>query len=106
RSLHLRRGTAQACREPYLVGYVENLVAQAYVAATVRAGGLRIYTTIQPRLQRAAVHALSSVLYARGDPAGAVVSIDPATGAIRALAAVSPGAPHNEFNLVTTAERQ
>jgi penicillin-binding protein 1A len=106
RSLHLRPSPAYGSREPYLVGYVENLVEQAYGAATVRAGGLRIYTTIRPGLQRAALHALSSVLYARGDPAGAVVSIDPTTGAIRALAAVSPGAPHNEFNLVTSAERQ
>jgi penicillin-binding protein 1A len=106
RSLHLRPSPAYGSREPYLVGYVENLVEQAYGAATVRAGGLRIYTTIQPRLQRAAVHALSSVLYARGDPAGAIVSIDPATGAIRALAAVSPGEPGNQFNLVTTARRQ
>ena len=106
RSLHLRPSPAYGSREPYLVGYVENLVEQAYGAATVRAGGLRIYTTIQPRLQRAAVHALSSVLYARHDPAGAIVSIDPATGWIRALAAVAPGAPGNQFNLVTTAERQ
>jgi penicillin-binding protein 1A len=106
RDLHLRPSPAYASREPYLVGYVENLVEQAYGAATVRAGGLRIYTTIQPRLQRAAAHALSSVLYARHDPAGAIVSIDPATGAILALAGVSPGAPDNQFNLVTTAERQ
>jgi penicillin-binding protein 1A len=106
RSLHLRPSPAYGSREPYLVGYVESLVEQAYGATTVRAGGLRIYTTIQPRLQRAAVHALSSVLYSRGDPAGAIVSIDPATGAIRALAAVSPGDPGNQFNLVTTARRQ
>jgi penicillin-binding protein 1A len=106
RDLHLRPSPAYGSREPYLVGYVENLVEQAYGAATVRAGGLRIYTTIQPRLQREAVHALSSVLYAPRDPAGAIVSIDPATGAIRALAAVSPGASGNQFNLVTSAERQ
>ena len=105
RSLHLRPSPAYASREPYFVGYVENLLQQAYGAATVRTGGLRIYTTIRPRLQRAAVHALSKVLYARGDPAGALVSIDPATGAIRAMAAVTPDRPGNEFNLVTTAER-
>ena len=46
------------------------------------------------------------MLYGRGDPAGAIVSIDPATGAIRAMAAVTPSRPGNEFNLVTTAERQ
>lgn len=106
RSLHLRPSPAYASREPYFVGYVENLLEHEYGAATVRAGGLKIYTTIRPRLQHAAVHALTQVLYARRDPAGAIVSIDPATGAIRAMAAVSPGTPGNEFNLVTTAERQ
>jgi len=106
RSLHLRPSPAYASREPYLVGYVENLLEQAYGAATVRAGGLKIYTTIRPRLQRAAVHALSQVVYARHDPAAAIVSVDPATGAIRAMAAVTPATADNEFNLATTAERQ
>jgi penicillin-binding protein 1A len=106
RSLHLRPSPAYASGEPYFAGYVEGLLEQVYGAATVRAGGLRIYTTIRPRLQRAAVHALSSVVYERGDPAGAIVSVDPATGAIRAMAAVTPSVPGDEFNLVTTAERQ
>jgi penicillin-binding protein 1A len=106
RSLHLRPSPAYAGREPYFVGYVENQLQQAYGAATVRAGGLKVYTTIRPRLQRAAVRALSQVLYARGDPAGVVVSIDPASGAIRAMAAATPSTPGNEFNLATTAERQ
>jgi penicillin-binding protein 1A len=106
RSLHLRPSPAYASREPYFVGYVENLLQQAYGAAIVRAGGLKIYTTIRPRLQHAAVHALSQELYARHDPAGTIVSIDPATGAIRAMAAVTPGTPGNEFNLATTAQRQ
>jgi penicillin-binding protein 1A len=105
-SLHLRPSPAYASREPYLVGYVENQLQQAYGAATVRTGGLKIYTTIRPRLQRAAVHALSEELPARHDPAGTIVSIDPASGAIRAMAAVTPGTPGNEFNLATTAERQ
>jgi penicillin-binding protein 1A len=106
RGLHLRPSPAYASREPYFVGYVENLLQQAYGAATVRAGGLKIYTTIRPRLQHAAVHALSEELSGRNDPAGAIVSIDPATGAIRAMAGVTPAAPGNEFNLATTAERQ
>jgi penicillin-binding protein 1A len=106
RSLHLRPSPAYASSEPYFVGYVENVLQQAYGAATVRAGGLKIYTTIQPRLQRAAGRALSQELYERHDPAGAIVSIDPATGAIRAMAAATPGTPGYEFNLVTTAERQ
>ncbi len=106
RSLHLRPSSAYASREPYFVGYVENLLEQEYGAATVRAGGLKIYTTIQPRLQQAATTALSHVLYARRDPSGAIVSIDPASGAIRAMAGVSPEASDSEFNLATAAERQ
>ena len=106
RSLHLRPSPAYATREPYFAGYVENLLEQEYGAATVRAGGLKIHTTIEPRLQRAAVHALSHVVYGRRDPAGAIVSIDPASGAIRAMAAVTPATRDNELNLATTAERQ
>ena len=52
------------------------------------------------------MHALSEELHARHDPAGTIVSIDPTTGAIRAMAAVTPATPGNEFNLATTAERQ
>jgi penicillin-binding protein 1A len=106
RSLHLRPSPAYASGESYVAGYVENLLQQAYGPAAVRAGGLRIYTTIRPRLQRAAVHALSAELPGGHDPAGTIVSIDPATGAIRALAGVTPGAAGSEFDLATTAERQ
>ena len=106
RSLHLRPSPAYATEEPYFVGYVETLLEQAYGAATVRAGGLRIYTTIQPRLQRAGMNALSQVVHERRDPDGAIVSIDPATGAIRAMAAVTPATPGSDFNLATAAERQ
>src|SRR6185369_12003376 len=53
-----------------------------------------------------AVQALSGELHDRHDPAGTIVSIDPATGAIRAMAAVTPGTPGSEFNLATTAQRQ
>jgi penicillin-binding protein 1A len=106
RSLRLRPSPAYASNEPYFASYVEDLVEQAYGAATVRLGGLKIYTTIRPRLQRVAVRVLSDVLYSRSDPAGAIVSIDPATGAIRAMASVSPGTYGNELNLATMAERQ
>jgi penicillin-binding protein 1A len=106
RDLHLRPSPAYASGEPYFVGYVENLLQETYGAATVRAGGLKIYTTIEPRLQRAAVRALADELPGRRDPAGAIVSIDPATGAIRAMAGVTPGTSASEFNLATTAERQ
>jgi penicillin-binding protein 1A len=107
RNLHLRPSAAYTgSDEPYFLSYVEDELQQRYGAATVRAGGLKIFTTIEPRLQHAAVAALSHVVYAKGDPAGAIVSVDPATGAVRVMAAVTPGTPANTFNLVTNAQRQ
>ena len=47
-------------------------------------GRVYVYTTIDPRLQRLAEQAIRDTLYYPDDPASAVVSIDPRTGAIRA----------------------
>jgi penicillin-binding protein 1A len=106
-SLHLHPSAAYTgSNEPYFVSYVEDALQQAYGAATVAKGGLKIYTTIEPRLQGEAVTALSSVLDKGNDPAGAIVSLDPQTGAVRAMAAVTPGSAASSFNLVTSAERQ
>jgi len=93
-------------REPYFFSYVEELLQQEYGSNTVREGGLRVYTTINPGLQRAATAAISNVLTESTDPASAIVSIDPRTGAIKAMAAITPGRHHNQFNFVTSARRQ
>jgi penicillin-binding protein 1A len=93
-------------REPYFFGYVTQQLQKEYGSNTVRSGGLRIYTTIDPRLQRAAQAAIKNTLYYKSDPAAAVVSIDPRTGAIRAMAAVTPGNARNQFNLASQALRQ
>src|SRR5581483_10510105 len=93
-------------REPYFFSYVEDLLQQEYGSNTVREGGLKVYTTIDPALQRAATSAITSVLDEPSDPASAIVSIDPRTGAIRAMTAVTPGRRGNQFNFVTSARRQ
>ncbi|HVM58567.1 MAG TPA: transglycosylase domain-containing protein [Gaiellaceae bacterium] len=93
-------------REPYFFGYVEDQLQQEYGANTVRSGGLKVYTTINPALQRAARAAITHVLNLSTDPASAIVSIDPRTGAIRAMVAVTPGKKGNQFNFVTSARRQ
>jgi penicillin-binding protein 1A len=72
----------------------------------VREGGLKVYTTINPGLQKAATAAISHVLTEPTDPASAIISIDPRTGAIKAMAAVTPGRKGNQFNFVTSARRQ
>ena len=93
-------------RQPYFFSYVRDELARAYGEARVRSGGLRVYTTIDPRLQRYARKAIRETLYYETDPAAAVVAIDPATGAIRAMEAVYPGRSKNQFNLIAQAHRQ
>ncbi len=93
-------------REPYFFGYVRDELIEKYGAGRVRAGGLRVYTTILPKYQRLAEDAIRSTLTEPTDPAAALVSISPRTGAIRAMAAVVPNRPRNQFNLVSQARRQ
>ncbi len=107
RKLRLRPGKLYTrIKEPYFFSYVRDQLISEYGSNTVRSGGLRVYTTIDPRLQRAAAKAIKDTLYLRNDPASAVVSINPANGAIRAMTAVTPGRTGNQFNLVAQARRQ
>ncbi len=106
RSLNLRPGRLYTrIKEPYFFTYVQEELQREYGAETVRSGGLTIYTTIDPRLQRAANRAILKILPYRTDPASAVVSIDPATGAIKAMTAVVRK-KDNKFNLVSQSQRQ
>ena len=93
-------------REPYFFGYVRDQLVKAYGAETVRSGGLKVYTTIEPRWQRLAQKAIADTLTRKADPAAAIVSIDPANGAIRAMTAIVPGRANNQFNLLSQARRQ
>jgi len=107
RSPHLHPGNLYSTiREPYFFNYVIDQLVAAYGANTVREGGLQVYTTIDPRLQREAEHAITSTLNLKTDPASAIVAIDPRSGAIRAMNAVTPGNAGNQFNLAVQARRQ
>jgi len=107
RRLHLRAGHIYTrIREPYFFSYVRDELQKQYGSNTVRTGGLRVYTTIDPRLQRLALAAIKSTLPYTSDPAAAIVSINPANGAIRAMTEVSPGNPKNQVNFASSARRQ
>jgi penicillin-binding protein 1A len=93
-------------REPDFFSYVREQLIDEYGAATVRSGGLKVYTTIDPRFQRAARKAIVESLSEPDDPAAAVISINPRTGAIRAMTAVTPANKRNQFNLLSQARRQ
>ncbi len=92
-------------KQPYFFSYVIDQLDQQYGANTVRQGGLKVYTTIDPRLQRLANKAIRDILPYRTDPASAVVSVEPGTGAIRAMTAVVRK-KGNQFNLVAQSARQ
>jgi penicillin-binding protein 1A len=92
--------------ESFFVNYVYEQLVGRYGAATVRRGGLAIRTTLDWRAQRAAERAIKSTLDRRGDPASALVAIDPSTGAVRAMASVVPGKPSYQFNLAVQGRRQ
>jgi penicillin-binding protein 1A len=93
-------------KQPYFFSYVLDELVRVYGANAVREGGLRVYTTIEPRLQRAANSAIRRTLPYRNDPAAAIVSVEPGTGAIRAMTAVIPGNTKNQFNLAAQSARQ
>ncbi|HZT91901.1 MAG TPA: transglycosylase domain-containing protein [Gaiellaceae bacterium] len=92
-------------RQPYVLSYVVDRLEQQYGTNTVREGGLRVYTTIDPRLQRLAARAILHVLPRPSDPAAAIVSVEPGTGAIRAMTAVGRGA-NGAFDLAAQSARQ
>ncbi|MEX0992123.1 MAG: transglycosylase domain-containing protein [Actinomycetota bacterium] len=48
-------------------------------------GGLRIYTTMDPKMQRYADTAVNNILSAASDPYGAMTVVDPKTGFVKAM---------------------
>jgi penicillin-binding protein 1A len=105
-SLQLKPGRIYTnIKEPYFFSYVIDELERQYGATTVREGGLKVYTTIDPRLQRLARKAILDVLPYKTDPAAAIVSVEPGTGAIRAMTAVVR-TKGNQFNLAAQSGRQ
>ena len=104
--LGVRRGDLYIkIREPFFFDYVKQQLIDRFGVNTVRKGGLRVYTTIDPKLQKAGREAIDSTLNYPGDPSSAVVAIDPRTGYIRAMASSSKY-KHNQYNLAAQGHRQ
>jgi len=104
--LGVRRGDLYTkIREPFFFDYVKQQLIDRFGVNTVRKGGLKVYTTIDPKLQEAGRKAIDSTLYYPGDPSSAIVAIDPRTGYIRAMASSSHYS-HNQYNLAAQGHRQ
>src|SRR3954447_4665963 len=106
RPLGLHQGHRyQERREPYFFDYVQDQLIERYGANVYRRGGLEIHTTIDPKYQDWARQAIKGQLPYSTDPSAAVVSIDPKTGYIRAMAS-SGTYRDRSFNLAAQGHRQ
>src|SRR6476469_8829782 len=87
----------QARKEGYFFDYVKQSLIDRYGLDTVRRGGLRVDTTIDLKKQAAARTALDNAV-AGTDRAGAIVTMDPKTGWIKAMVSSSKYG-QSKFNL-------
>ncbi|HSS42942.1 MAG TPA: transglycosylase domain-containing protein [Solirubrobacterales bacterium] len=99
----------QVIKDPFLFDLVQNELIEEYGINTVRKGGLKAYTTIDPDLQAKAEYAVEnycSVCYSEGGPVAGLASVNPKNGAIVALANTEGFADESQFNYAWQARRQ
>ena len=106
--LHLVKTAPKIGEASYFVDYVIQSMIEKYGSDAVYKEGLKIYTTIDMDMQRAAEEAMKNLpdMYdANGikQPQGALVAIDPHTGHIKAMVG---GRGTDMFNRAVLAERQ
>ncbi|MDQ3862762.1 MAG: transglycosylase domain-containing protein, partial [Actinomycetota bacterium] len=90
----------------YFLNAVRREIAEEYGDDMVYEGGLKIYTTLDPDLQAMANNAVDTIVNPEaGDPSAALVSVEPGTGAVRAMVGGSDF-DQVKFNLATQAHRQ
>ncbi len=97
--------TVEGVDAGYFTSWVQQQVIERYGAPRAFDGGLKIKTTLDLELQRAAEHAIEGYLAYSGGPTASLVAIENATGEVRAMVG---GRSYNEspFNLATEGERQ
>jgi penicillin-binding protein 1A len=104
--LGLKLGSLYArMQHPNFFGWAEQQLVAKYGARRVAAGGLRVRTTLDPRMQQVALSSVRAVMRRKSDPAAALVAIDPRTGAVRAMVGYIPDGRKMKFNLATQSTR-
>jgi len=97
--------TIEGVNAGYFTSWVAQQVIERYGAPRAFGGGLRIKTTLDLELQKAAEQAINGYLAYSGDPSASLVAIENSTGEVRAMVG---GRNYDEspFNLATEGERQ
>lgn len=89
----------------YFVEYVKQQLIDKYGTNMVFKGGLRVYTTIDMRMQGAAENTVAKTLNRPGDPSASIVAVDPRNGHVKALVGGSDFTSQ-KFNLAVQSKRQ
>jgi penicillin-binding protein 1A len=73
----------------YFLDVVRKELAEQYGDRAIYEGGLKIYTTLDPELQGHPVTAVGRVVTPEsGDPSASLISVEPSTGAVKAMVGV------------------
>jgi len=86
--------------------YVTSQLDRRFGRRRAGVGGLKVETTLSAHMQSAAERSVAAHMVTPGDPAAALVAIDPKTGAIKAMTSLVPGRRQPAFNLAAQAHRQ
>lgn len=89
---------------PYFVAHVKKVLQEEFSKGTVFKGGLKVYTSLDTRMQAQAEASVKRKLGNSG-PECALVSIDPRNGYVKALVG-GRSYRKNKFNLATQGRRQ
>ncbi len=104
--LEVHKGNFYSQRiERFFFEYVHQELVERYGTKTVEQGGLKVYTTIDLNKQRLARKAIGEVLDEPGDPASAIVTLNPHNGDIEAMAE-SESYEQSQYNLAADGHRQ
>jgi penicillin-binding protein 1A len=104
--LEIKRGRFYSQRrEDFFFEYVREQLVHRYGTSAVSQGGLKVYTTINLKMQGLARKAIAETLNQSEDPAAAVVTINPANGNIDAMAE-STSFGQSQYNLAADGHRQ
>ena len=103
-----RRPTELRWKAPYFVSYVIQQLSDEYGESTLYQAGLRVYTTLDWRMQKAAEDAVRKGVEANRRKRvgqGALVSMDPRTGFVRAMVG-GTDFRKRQFNVITQGNPQ
>jgi penicillin-binding protein 1A len=101
----VRNDTYQAVLQPYVFDYVKQQLAADLPQSVLDKGGYKVYTTINLQDQAYARQAILAHEGGPGQPAAAMVSIDPTNGNIVAMAQ-STSYSQTNFDYATQSQRQ